>query len=118
MIPGTQNGPVWLHSSTFEDYMASQSASRFDKSAFDHNDTTNYVRHAVFDAAGAFLVSNTSNTTLPSLPSAEADLATSRESGRGTRRARQASDYWLPSLAPLGSVSAHTCPRMVWLSSY
>ncbi|KAK4040087.1 pectate lyase superfamily protein-domain-containing protein [Parachaetomium inaequale] len=104
---GTQNGPVWLHSRSFEGYMASlsgnSSAPGFNRFVFAANDTSNYIRHAVIDAAGSFFVSNSNNAPRPALSAPQANLTTGASGEAGSRKARRATDYWLASLAPLGS---------------
>lgn len=115
-ILGTQNGPVWLHSGSFDNYMtglnpSNQSVHPFNKAFPSGNDTSNYIHRAVFDAAGTFLVSDTDNKTAPSLGGPQTNLTVSRKSVYWTARDKRASnsDYWLPTLAPLGSVSNPAC---------
>ncbi len=72
------------------------------------NDTSNYVRNVVLDASGSFFISNTTgNATRPALWAPQANLTgvESHPAAYGSQMTRRASDYWLPSLGPLGSVS-------------
>lgn len=74
------------------------------------NDTSNHFRNIVFDAAGSFFVRNSSNAARrPALSAPRPDPNTGNPEDAGTRMARRATDYWLTSLAPLGSVSLSPC---------
>jgi hypothetical protein len=77
----------------------------YNRFTFPQNDTSNYIQNVVFDASGSFFVPNSGNTTRPALSAPPRNLTTSLHAAHGNRKARRASDYWLPSLAPLGSVS-------------
>ncbi|KAK4247523.1 glucan 1,3-beta-glucosidase [Corynascus novoguineensis] len=102
---GSQNGPVWLHSGSFEGYMtklrnASVPAANEWSSA---NDTSDYLRNVVIDAAGSYFVPNSTRVSRPNLSVSRRNLAGgSREVG-GHRKAGRATNYWLTELGPLGS---------------
>jgi hypothetical protein len=90
-----------------------KSGPGFNKFTFAQNDTSNYVRNVVMDASGSFFISNTTgNATRPALSAPQANLTVveSRQVADGTRMTRRASDYWLTSLGPLGSVSLEGDP--------
>lgn len=110
-VLGTQNDPVWLHSGSLENYMAALGGGNrlfTIHNMFAANDTSDYLHDVLLDASRSFFVPNSINSTRPSRPAPRTtNLAISRRDG--TRTPRQASDYWLTTLGPLGSVRALPC---------
>lgn len=83
----------------------------YNRFAFAHNDTSNYVHNVVMDAAGSIFVSNVSNSAArPALSAPQGNLTNSQNVARRVLRPRQSSNYWLTSLAPLGTVSSRFPP--------
>ena len=77
-----------------------------DRTGYVHNDTSGYIRNVLFDAAGAVFIDKTMNATRQSSSVPHTNLTGSPQSLLNEEGEREVSDYWLPSLAPLGSVSS------------
>lgn len=123
-MAGTQNGAVWLHSGSFENYMAnlngkgnSNSTAPGFRGAATTNDTSNYLHNVAFGAGGIPFISDNNSSAGAGPPVGTSGNSTSSLKTRSVK-SRQGSDYWLPELAPLGSVSNQSLASLLEQRTY
>lgn len=93
---GKQNGPVWRYSGSLAKYISNLSANKIIRGGYGKGLTP---------GAGNRPAARPSETLSPN-STISVNGTRSVLSRRSTRLQKRASNYWLTSLAPLGSVSA------------